>query len=228
MQCPQCGTHNPEGSEWCSLCLVRFDRLVEEATPSEARVHVAERALPSAAAVGAGLEGKGDVEVVAGPLRKAGDVVEWVCPRCERANPLDLTSCGLCGTSFYEAFGPQEQETPTTSRSAPVAAGLSVLPGAGHFYLGRPAEGVVRLMLAVWWISTGLLVRSSPGPLLLVKVTYLLAAGVLVLLSVADAYRAAEDAKAPALLSRRVVMYGSLALIGLLMMSLAIATQIST
>ncbi len=228
MQCPQCGTHNPEGSEWCSLCLVRFDRLVEETTPPEAKGQVAEEALASAAAIRASVAGKGDVEVAAGPLRKAGDVVEWVCPRCERANPLDLTSCGLCGTSFYEAFGPAEQEAPARLRSAPVAAGLSVLPGAGHFYLGRPAEGFVRILLAAWWLSTGVLVRTSPGPLLVVKLTHLLAVGVLVLLSIADAYRTAEDAKVPALLSRKVIMYGSLTLIGLLMVALAIATQIST
>jgi ribosomal protein L40E len=94
--CPACGAALRPGAPWCTLCY--------------ADLRPAPGPGPSAAPP--------DPAPTAGPA--------WPCGTCGAANPLDLDTCGACGSGFLSAL--REQEGP-----------LLELPGVGDLTrLGRP------------------------------------------------------------------------------------------
>jgi hypothetical protein len=70
------------------------------------------------------------------------------CPRCRRTVSKDAAFCQYCGTQL--SVQPLEGEvidgTKRFARNRPVspgrAAGLSVVPGLGHWYAGAPLKGL--------------------------------------------------------------------------------------
>jgi len=138
----------------------------------------------------------------AGPIRKAGDRLEWTCQACGTVNPIDELACRVCGRSMIELFRPPQAAGP--ARVPVVAAWLSAVPGLGVWYAGHPAQGAARLLLWLWWLSTTVVFWSRPEPaFLLVKVVFLLATGALWVLSAVDAHRLA--ARGRPLLGPRVL-----------------------
>lgn len=90
-----------------------------------------------------------------GRFRRSAEGLEWACQLCREWNPLERTTCRVCGTGFGQQPGAVEASPPDVEPA--VLAGASVLlPGAGHVLLGRTAEGVTRLLLAVVWATGGL------------------------------------------------------------------------
>ncbi len=201
MKCPRCGATNPASADWCGQCLMRFGATIPVPPPP---VGVAPQAEPAAGRSG----GDGDAPVPpvppdlaqtvavrlvasrAGPIRKAGDRLEWTCQACGTVNPVDEMACLVCGSSMIELFRP-----PSAARQArdpAVAAWLSAVPGLGIWYAGQPAQGVARFLLWLWWLSTTLALWSRPEFLfVLVKVAFLLPTGALWVLSAVDAHRLA-------------------------------------
>lgn|GEM_PF-2500152 len=103
----------------------------------------------------------GETELLGdGRFRRSAEGLEWACGLCREWNPLERTTCRVCGSGFGSQPGDQEAATPDVQPA--VLAGASVLlPGAGHLLLGRTAEGVTRLLLAVVWAAGGLALLSG-------------------------------------------------------------------
>ena len=76
-----------------------------------------------------------------GRFRRSAEGLEWACGLCREWNPLERTTCRVCGTGFGEEPGTGGPPAPDVEPA--VLAGASVLlPGAGHLLLGRTAEEV--------------------------------------------------------------------------------------
>lgn len=221
MRCPRCNALNPDDAAWCTLCLTPFRAPASEETgktpdpgdvlDSGPLAHVPANprpALPGEAPVGP-----------SGLVRRRGEELFWRCPNCEGENDIEENRCPTCGTGFFDALGlPGGAAAPIQGarekRNPNVAAGLSILPGAGQMYLGLVGDGVVRLMLAAWWFATALLLRGAAmAP---VRMLFLVAWAALVCVSAADGYRQAGDPRAAPVLTRKVILYASLALMGVL------------
>jgi TM2 domain-containing membrane protein YozV/ribosomal protein L40E len=217
MRCPKCGALNPDTAEWCNQCYERF-RPPDPEPELEPTVQA-----PSAQAPAAPVP---DLEVpldaLASPdgvdergmIRREGVLVGWSCRRCGQENTIEANLCAACGTSLFEAFGPAGATRVKLEPKNPgAAAALSVVPGAGHFYLGRTGEGVARIALALWWLLAGLLL-SGAGALAPLRFLFLAALAALILVSVWDAFRQAQNPEAIPILGRSMIIYVTLALVG--------------
>jgi ribosomal protein L40E len=206
MKCSTCGAPNPEGAQWCTICLTSF---VKKEPPP----------LPSPSPAPAALD----------PVVREGEALTWRCSRCDSTNPIEVNSCPVCGASFFETFGPAETATKTipANRDPRVAAALSMLPGAGHLYLGLIAEGVTRLIFAIWWWATAIFLKSSTPILVMVRIVYLLATLSLIALSALDAYRAATQPERQPIFSRTVIRASSLVLFTLLIVGMLVAGTVA-
>lgn len=224
MNCPKCNSLNSDDAQWCSLCLTRFEQT--SAVPKILPADPAEVEQAWALVAEDPSKVPGGPELSAGPVRKRGETLTWVCPSCETENGIDDQTCRTCGTSFYAAFMPAavEPKRPQAVRN-PLAAGvLSLIPGVGHLYVGSSAEGMARIFLGLWWIGSSLLLPSGGAALLGVKVVYILASIGLISVSALDAYRYARTPGIPAVLSSRGLLYASLALLVVLMAGGLLAT----
>lgn len=224
MNCPNCNSLNPDDAEWCSLCLTRFEEplLVPKLQPTDPQT---EQVWQSIAGEAPGPQGHDDPapppqRLQSGPIVRTERGLIWSCPSCDNKNDLEQEICPVCGTSFYDAFKPPEEAIgPNRALSSQVAALLSLIPGAGHIYAGRVAEGVTRLFLATWWTLTIILVPASLPMLALTKIVYVLALMGLMAISAVEASRAAVDPRSISLLSTRAILYASMSLVGVLVIS---------
>jgi hypothetical protein len=70
------------------------------------------------------------------------------CPRCHKSAPVEAAFCPSCGAQLK--VQPMQGEvidgTKRFARNRPVsprrAAGLSIIPGLGHWYAGAPMKGL--------------------------------------------------------------------------------------
>jgi hypothetical protein len=96
-----------------------------------------------------------------GAFRRTAEGLEWSCRTCAEWNPLERVTCRVCASPFGT--------DPAATAAAPVAdvppallaAASVVAPGAGHVLLGRTAEGVARLLLALVWALGGIVLLQG-------------------------------------------------------------------
>lgn len=201
MRCPRCGATNPAAADWCGQCLMRFGAPIPAAPPPAGVAPPAEPAAGRSGGDGDAPAPPGPPDLAqtvavrfaasrAGPVRKAGDRLEWTCQACGTVNPIDEMACRVCASSMIELFRPTETAWP--ARDPTLAAWLSAVPGLGSWYAGQPAQGVARFLVWLWWLSTTVAFWSRPEPaFVLVKVAFLLATAALWVLSAVDAHRLA-------------------------------------
>jgi hypothetical protein len=234
MRCPHCNALNPEGADWCSQCLTRFTR---PATPTGSRTGSGNgsgtippeplRPPPSVVAGGrASVDPFHDAAFIDLAERseqpaEAEQDATWRCPACGTSNALSLDRCSACGRSMFESFGPARTARATEPRSPQTAALLSIVPGLGHFYLKRPAEGFSRLVSFLWWLAVALMLTARP--LLPLRAIFIVAVLALVAVSVLEAHQQAIDQRPPPILTPRVFLYSWLALLAILFMGFMIA-----
>jgi hypothetical protein len=190
MRCPNCNAENPGTAQFCSLCLTSFKPEVKEAPP-----------LPT-------VEEK--------PKSRA---VGWTCSVCQTINVVEDDVCVACGSSLFESLKRAEtmdERRTFEGKNAYVAAGLSFMPGLGHFYLGLAGEGIIRIILFAWWFGFVLILPDRSGPMGGVRVILLVASIALILISAIDSYRSIEEPGSVPILSRKVILYSSLTVVGLL------------
>jgi hypothetical protein len=144
----------------------------------------------------------------------------WPCAVCETENAIELDSCAACGAPFARLF--QDRKThPDVEPGSAVVRSL-LFPGLGQVHCGRTADGVARMVLFLWTVGTAavlLLSRGGSGSLVTpVALLFLGGAVVLYATSALDSYRQAAG-EAP-VLTPRYLLYGTVGLILLSMVSL--------
>ncbi|MGH2705686.1 MAG: hypothetical protein ACRDJ4_11495 [Actinomycetota bacterium] len=235
MRCPHCNALNPEAADWCSQCLTRFP---SPAPPSGSGNGVGDgsgtlppaRLRPPAAVDPGGGRGPADpfhdaafldLAERSEHLLEAEQDATWRCRACGTPNALSLDRCSACGRSMFESFGAAREASSVAPRSPQTAALLSIIPGLGHFYLNRPAEGFSRLLSFLWWLGVALMLAARP--LLPLRAIFIVAVLALVAVSVLEAYQQAIDGRPPTILTPRVFLYSWLALLAILFMGFMIA-----
>lgn len=150
----------------------------------------------------------------------------WECPVCAASNPITADRCSTCGTTIFTAFGHTpgpDRKKVTEGKDASVAALMSVVPGAGHFYLGLHGEGAGRLVLAVWWAASVLLLNGAPVTVAPIRIVLIIGVVALSVASIIDAYRAVVSPDEPPILGRKAILYSSLAAVMLLAVGAVLA-----
>lgn len=226
-RCPNCGALVSADAEWCGQCYEPLRHVPEQPlapaiAPSDATPEPADRPgtrQPS----GKGLSVPTTVEVAGIERTESGTV--WTCPVCEQKNPMARSTCSVCGTPFARLF----QEPETTPHVEPgTALALSfLLPGLGHWKLGRKGDAVARIVLFVWSFGTVLVLafaRSDKGlgPIASLFLLFVGSTLILWLVSALDAYRIASDERP--FVSARMLLWASA---GLVVVSAIIATLVA-
>ena len=150
----------------------------------------------------------------------------WTCPACDTRNPIEASLCAACSTPFGRLF--QEPEVRPEVDPQTAAVWSMVLPGLGHWRLGRKGDAIARFAMFGWAFGALLILlvsrfgKGGLGPTYPLFLTFLLAAVTIYVLSVVDAYRIAADD--PPLVSPRALLWGS---VGLIVLSILIATFVT-
>ena len=177
VRCPRCGAGNPADAEWCGQCLTRFDE--DPVEPSE--------------------------EVSMPEIAKTGGEPTWICPACDTANPIEATVCSRCGSAFTSFLS--EGTEPPAPKPVPQGRAVTltaILPGLGHWSMGRTGLGLARGLLYVWTLSLSLLLLIRPpsaggAVVRLVGVVFLLAAAGVWVVSMMETMRLVEGDDRPVL-----------------------------
>jgi ribosomal protein L40E len=231
--CPSCGASNPPGAEWCGQCLTRFGRQL----PARTAAPPAQRPAGVRSSGGDGLNPapprppdlSRTVEVrltpaAGGRIRRAGAELEWSCLACDTVNSIKLPVCRTCGASMLDLF--RQAAPPRPARRPGVALALSALPGLGSWYAGAPADGLARLVLAAWWVSTTTLLWGRPSlVLVLVGLVFAVAAVALWVVSAVDALRLVAGRRP---LTGPRVLAGAAAVLTLLLMAGLVIAAVTT
>ena len=220
MRCPSCGARNADTADWCSQCYARFG--VDEEAPAPAAAATTapdEQASPSAPAPTptAPTTVTGATATAGRLIRRAEDGVEWRCVTCEAWNPIERSTCSVCGSALADAFDREGGAPPPDVSATMVAAASVLLPGAGHLLLGRAAAGLGRMLLYVVWAIGGVaLLRAAAGTdgSALPALPLLAGAFVLLATSVLDAL-ALQRGSAAETLSVRSLLWLTVGVIGL-------------
>ena len=137
----------------------------------------------------------------------------WDCPTCESENPIDATTCRICGTPFGKLL--QEQTVAPRSDPGRATAYSLLFPGLGHVVAGRAGEGAARAVIFAYAAATSIIVLvmtgGAPGPFLSLLMASVAVAVGLYVVSAMDAGRVARGE--PSLLSPRILLYGGAGLI---------------
>ena len=177
VRCPRCGAGNPSDAEWCGQCLERFG--APDARASDATVATPE-------------------------VARDGGSLTWTCPACEATNPIDSGACGRCGSAFTSFFA-QPQKVAVRSMPSGRAVALSaVLPGLGHWALGRAGAGVARAILYVWTLGLSILLLARPpvagrAVVRMVGIVFVLSAAGVWLVSMLETMRLGDGDERPVL-----------------------------
>lgn len=175
VRCPRCGAGNPADAEWCGQCLTRFDAGPVE--PSE--------------------------EVSMPEIAKAGGEPTWICPACDTQNPIEAEACRRCGSAFTSFLSEgRAPAAPKVSGPGPLVALTAVLPGLGHWSMGRRGLGAARALLYLWTLGLSLLLLIRPpsnggAVVRLVGVVFLLAAAGVWVVAMMETMRLVEGDERP-------------------------------
>ncbi|MHB8511157.1 MAG: hypothetical protein ACYDCC_03155 [Actinomycetota bacterium] len=208
MKCPACGALNAADAAWCGQCLTRFDSRSTLPQPLE-QAPVEQAPLRSVPHTG---------------VHRSGDSLAWICPACATQNSIDEIACTACGTPLAKLFGAEEKTE--LKRTGSTAVGLSVvMPGAGHLWAGRTAEGIGRVFLYLWCVAVGvfLITRSSPktGAVLhSIGAVFLIAAAIVWVMVLLESQRIAIG-RAVTLIPGKALLWGMVALTCVLFIGLA-------
>ncbi len=131
---------------------------------------------------------------------------------------LDNQACTVCGTAFSRLVEPPK-ESQRPERDPGVTTLVSfAFPGAGHAYLKMWGQAITRATLGIWLILVVFISgiqKGVPGSAA-IAVIFGLATFGLWAVSAHDAFQEASGKPGAVLLSGKVVLYGVLGLLGLL------------
>ena len=214
-RCPKCGALVTADAEWCGQCYEPLRRASAE--PPGASVPVLTKRGPRGTAT-VDTPGGGGVEF-------AETGASWTCPVCAEVNPIEASICLVCGTAFARLFA--EPEAPPAVDPERAAIWSLVLPGLGHWKLGRRADAVARFVLFGWTFGTLCVLivsrigKGGMGPTLALFVLFATSSGAVYGLSVLDAYRIARGDDP--VVGTRLLLWASA---GLVVLSMLIATLV--
>jgi len=117
----------------------------------------------------------------------------WPCPICKHENPIELSICEVCGTTFATLMRSDEKR-PTVEPKVAAVRSL-VFPGLGHTLVGQGGEGFARGVLFVVMLSMSALLLFSgvhTGPAVTLVALYVALTLGLYLGSAYEAYRMAQ------------------------------------
>lgn len=163
MRCPRCGATNPDGAAWCGQC---YGALADDDVEPAPTPTAPGAAVPSPDA-GIPSEPAGPKPADRSPssehgFRTVDGQIQWTCVACGEHNPIDLLSCGVCGTSLGARYARPPAE-PSAQEWTTALALSAVLPGAGHMAVGRVGTGVARALLFTVWALGGVLLLVGGG-----------------------------------------------------------------
>jgi hypothetical protein len=219
-RCPSCGALVSADAEWCGQCYEPLPR-VREASPAPA-VSTPDLAGRPTAPGSSVAERPAPAPVQVAGIERTDEGTVWTCPSCQQKNHIDVGMCPVCGTSFARLF--EEPEiAPDVQPSAALALSL-LLPGLGHWKLGRRGDALARIVLSVWSFGTVLLLSlarggSGLGSLSSLFLLFVVATLALWLESAIDAYRIAAEERP--FVSARMLMWASA---GFVVVSAIVAT----
>ena len=208
-RCPTCRALASQDAEWCGQC---YTRLTQEAG-------------------GAGSGGASTNATAIREAARAGIEVEdgrptWVCPACHTRNPIERDRCTVCGTTFGTLFEERPERPDVDPKTAAVWS--MVLPGLGHWRLGRKADAAARFAMFGWAFGALVVLLASRlgkgglGVTFALFVVFLVASVAIYALSAVDAYRiAAGD---DPIVHPGALLWGS---VGLIVLSVLIATFVT-
>lgn len=216
-KCPRCGALLMADATWCGQCFLNFRPVFRARRkippppprPDVVRVHdLVETA-----------RADGRAAVASAPASQA--PVGWTCPVCRFQNPLERNVCEVCTTPFSRLF--EEKAPPPAVDANRVMVASLIFPGLGHAAAGRIGEGVSRAVLFLWSLATAvaLVMFHAPkaaGPLGPMAWLFFTATAAVYASSVVDSVRLARGEDQ--ILSSRILLYGSAALVILSMASL--------
>ncbi|MDX1657547.1 MAG: hypothetical protein R3343_01890 [Nitriliruptorales bacterium] len=236
MRCPTCNARNTDSAEWCSQCFAPLKTEPEPPPPADEQVATATQS-PSQLEPATSTEQAGDAaaapDVSSGPLlagegrfRHTDEGLDWRCQTCDTWNPIEVTTCTVCGKAFGQDLADEPDVNQDVSETTALVASAAA-PGLGHILLGRSASGLARSATWLLWLVGGLWLLfearsagSSPVPALP------LLAGALVIwvASPVDAVllRRGEDRE---LLSPRVFLWLVVGVIAALLVTFLAATM---
>jgi hypothetical protein len=222
IRCPDCGATNADSASWCGQCFASLGAAAEGAAPAVeegAAPAVEEGAAPAVEEGAAPAVGGGGGDEDGAGLRRGAAGLEWACVACGIYNPIEVSACTVCGTSFTARFT-AEEEPVDWERAWRKSL---VLPGLGHLDAGRGGSGVGRAVLFVVWLVGGLLTLVGAGAAGMVLATPLFAgAGVVYGVTLVDIRRL--EAGRDELLVGRTLLWLVVAVTALLVVSTIAAT----
>jgi hypothetical protein len=166
--CPSCGAGNAASASWCGQCFAVFAQESDSGAdgpgtgarlPAGTTDRSPPEEAPSTPSAPSGIREPG--EAVAAGLRQGPEGLEWSCVACEVYNPLEASTCVVCGTPFTARFTEREAAEPVDWDAA-LRRNL-LLPGLGHMAAGHSGSGVARMLLFGVWLLGGLLVLLGAG-----------------------------------------------------------------
>ena len=238
MRCPHCGGLNPRDAQWCGQCLASFaaepvlvGRAVGAAEP-QPEVSAPAPPLPEIAAGSSGppatTNGNGSGSGIARDglpenFKVTETGITWVCRMCETENPLAVSTCSVCTSTFAQTL--KEPDEGVIKRDPGTVTLMSLFfPGAGHAYLGlwpqALARGVIGALVVLVTILGAIAPGSSSRPL--ATVFFMVSFGWWVL-SAHDAYREATGRRYAVILKDRGFLFVVLGIL-LLLTAMVIVT----
>lgn len=242
-RCPDCGGLNHVDADWCGQCLKRFsappapepapDKNASKPQavgfPSEAQPAAQAEPIPAASPPTPGKDAPAATQKpqvppeAVGSKRGAFEVTDegitWTCGSCDSKNPIDATTCSVCGAPFARTL--KEPETAAPARDANTTAMISLfMPGAGHAYLGQWGQAIARGVISLWVVATAMMLAVNKNSSVVMTGIFALAAVAMWALSAHDSYREARGESQMALIKGRAFLYIVLGLLALLVFQL--------
>ncbi|MDQ5816446.1 MAG: hypothetical protein M3516_09170 [Actinomycetota bacterium] len=88
--------------------------------------------------------------------------ISWACRMCETENPLAVSTCSVCGSTFAQTL--KEPEEKVIKRDPGTVTLISMfLPGAGHAYLGLWPQAIARAVISFLVVAVTVLAAVAPG-----------------------------------------------------------------
>lgn len=222
-RCPNCGALVFPDAEWCSQCYEPL-RPREHPAADEPAAPTADR--PTAPSRPGASPRVGGTPAGAGGIAVEDGTPTWTCPVCEARNPIEASLCSVCGTPFDRLL--QEPEVRPEIDPQTAAVWSMVLPGLGHWRLGRKADAVARFAVFGWAFGALLAILISRigtgglGPTLPLVALFVAASVGIYVISAVDAYRIAAGDQP--VLGSRALLWAS---VGLIFASVLIATFVT-